>query len=1159
VKREAEGVKRHEMDIPDAQVRRLAETTFDRNVVVVAGAGTGKTTLLVNRLIHLLMREPDPVPVMRLVALTFTNKAATEMKVRLRERLKVLMASGQGARNTADPGAVSAEDLRERYGLSADHIADRARAALQDLEKAQIGTLHSFAAHLLRLHPLESGVDPNFQTDDGELRFEEHFRGRWDLWLDRELGPDGAQHGRWRRVLAEAGLETIRELAYALRSELIPLEELRAQAGAAGLSAVLRAWFAARRDRAGALLAAHDGPKRRKIESMLAAAQALFDALAERGLERFDAERVELARDAGEQPAGWSGEDFAEAAGLIRTAKLVLAVDHGFMGDLLALVSPFVQAVRDSFLAEGWISFDGLLARARALLRDHPAVRERLKHDYRAVLVDEFQDTDPVQYEIILYLAERAGRHAADWREVETEPGKLFIVGDPKQSIYAFRRADIEAFDQVVGKLQSAGGLVYELTTNFRSHQAVLDVVNPLFDRLLRRQENVQPPNVPLVVRPQRRGGVAHPGVELRLVRAEEDGELESQAATRIEADQLARWLKDEVLEREILTDAQGRSAPLRPGHVALLFRTLTHAQDYLDALRRHELAYVTDGEKHFYRRQEVVDLVNLLRVIDNPHDAIALVGVLRSPLGGVTDRDLVGLRECGALDYRRADRLPSGKDARTAALRSLYDRLAGLNRDVRACPLPDAVDRLFERLPVLELAAASLHGEQAVANLMKVRQMAVELADRPYLTLTGFIEVMMARLSEQPEEAESALSEESLDAVRVMTIHKAKGLEFPVVILPGFHHGTGRGRETPPVSHDWSSGVLGVSLGERCSLGAVLVGEKLRLREEAERRRLFYVGMTRAKERLILSGGLSARAGKGAFLGLLQEAVSGEIGQAGQPALRVGPVSFGQTVVATSDRAPRRRRGAPERLHASTEWKSLAPLWERRDRDWNTACAMPTHLTPTRLAGVSRERPGRAVQGGDASERARLIGTVAHCVLQHWNFSDAPGKLTESIAAACRRDALSGWAGDLAGVQRELHDMLQAFAGSAPYRELQRAEILGREVPFAMSWEGNRLWAMGYGAGKVQADSSLSPIAYRPLPASCVMEGVIDVLYRLDGRIHLADYKTDRVEDSELADRAAAYEGQVQVYREAVARCLGVKQVGVQLIFLRNGKAVSL
>ena len=181
--------------ISDRVARESAETTFDRNVVVVAGAGTGKTTLLVNRLVYLLMKEPDPVPITQVVALTFTNKAATEMKVRLRERLAVLARRKpiRCDRATGEPFPV--EGLRSGYGLSADAIAARARAALNDIEKAQIGTLHSFAAHLLRLHPLESAVDPDFKEDDG-LRFEEQFSAAWDGWLDQELSRAGRTPSR---------------------------------------------------------------------------------------------------------------------------------------------------------------------------------------------------------------------------------------------------------------------------------------------------------------------------------------------------------------------------------------------------------------------------------------------------------------------------------------------------------------------------------------------------------------------------------------------------------------------------------------------------------------------------------------------------------------------------------------------------------------------------------------------------------------------------------------------------------------------------------------------------------------------------------------------------------------------------------------------------
>lgn len=1143
-------MKRQEEDIPDKAERRLAETTFDRNVVVVAGAGTGKTTLLVNRLVHLLMREPHPVGITKLVALTFTNKAATEMKIRLRERLAALLEAGASA--SGDSGPVAVADLRARYGLSSGQIAMRAAEALHELDKAQIGTLHSFAAHLLRLHPLESGVDPDFQTDDDESRFQEHFAVQWDLWLDRELALNGPQETRWRRLLAGHGIEPLREMAYALRSELIPLDELRRQAEDGAPVPALRDWFAARRDRAAGLLQSRQQAKRLKADAMLESAQALFALLVERGLDGLAAleaaHKQELARDVGKKTAGWGETEFAEAAGLIQVAKQALAVDGMLTRELLALLCPFVQQVRATFLAQGWVSFDGLLARARTLLRDHPTIRERLKRDYQAVLVDEFQDTDPVQYEIILYLSERAGHRGTDWRTIDLEPGKLFIVGDPKQSIYAFRRADIEAFEQVVKKVTASGGITYTLTTNFRSDERVLEVVNPLFDRLLLPQENIQPPNVRLVVRPDRPSRVAQPGVEVRVVKAEGEDEVESAAATRHEADQLARWLKDDLLARETLVDSSGRRDRLKPGHVALLFRKLTQAQEYLEALRRHDVAYVTDGEKHFYRRQEVVDLINVLRVVENPHDAIALVGVLRSSLGGVTDQELVELRERGAFDYRQRERLPglSGLSGlsrpRAEAVRQLYASLDELHRAAPAVPLPEAMDRLFARLPILELAAASLHGEQAVANLKKVRQMAAELAERPHLTFTAFVELMIARLEEQPEEAESALAEESLEAVRVMTIHKAKGLEFPVVILPGFHHGTGRGRELPLVSQDWATGVFGINWGERCSLGAVLVNEKVRLREEAERRRLFYVGMTRAKERLILSGGWPSRPSKGTFLGLLQEAATGEVGEAGSPTLHIGPVPLEQTVVTAGERAPKRRTPAPARLRASTEWAAVAERWATRDQAWDALRAAAVHVTPTSLLQSRDKKTGRpASHAAGDPERSRLVGTLAHRVLQHWDFSDAPEKLRERIAAVCRQDIAEDRAGKMAEIESELQELLQTFTASEPYRELQRATILGREVPFMMPWSAPALHASRFTSHAL------------------VMEGVIDVVYRLDGKIHLADYKTDRVQDSEVPARAAAYEGQARIYREAVSRCLGMTDVGVQLIFVRNGKVVPV
>lgn len=1135
------------MTIPDAHIRHLAETTFDRNVVVIAGAGTGKTTLLVNRLIHALMRDPQPAKITEMVALTFTNKAATEMKIRLRERLLSFLDPDQDEREACDPGVVRMGELQTLYGLSSAQIVARAEAALHDLEKAQIGTLHSFAAHLLRLHPIESGVDPDFKEDDG-IRFEEHFLEQWELWLDRELGANGQNHEQWRRLLAHVELTDLREFTFALCSELVPLDGLIRQVEDMQLSPTLRESLVIKHARTAELLTAHARTKPRKVEVLLAAARELFRLLLERGLEGIGglriAERDALNRDLGALPADWTESDFAEAGSLIRMAKRVCGIDPGFVQELLIVLTPFIKGVRATFLNQGWLSFDSLLARARALLRDHPTIRERLKHECHAMLVDEFQDTDPIQYEMILYLVEQMGSCHASWRDIELTPGKLFIVGDPKQSIYAFRRADIEAFDQVVNKIQASGGEVYELVTNFRSHGNVLGVVNAVFDRLFQHRENLQPSNVPLIVQPNRSGGVTRPGVELRLVKAgQDDDEFDVASATRIEADSLARWLSDELLAHETFVDAHGRKTPLKPGHIALVFRKLTQAQGYLEALRRHRIPYVTDGEKHFYRRQEVVDLVNLLRVVENPHDSIALLGVLRSPLGGVTDRELCELRERDAFDYRRMDRLKDWESPRASAVRRLYERFVELNRSAPLYPLPVTVDLLFTRLPILELAGASLDGEQAMANLIKVREMAAEFVDRPQLTFSGFVDLMVARLSEQREEAEGAVAEESLETVRVLTIHKAKGLEFPVVILPGLHHGVKTRGKQPLISQDWSTNLLGISIKGQCNLGAVLVGEKYRAREEAEQRRLLYVGMTRAKERLILSGGLTSHSVQGTFLALLQDVVENDVGEAEHKTIHVGPIGFDQTVTAEKDRFLTSRKGTLHELQSLQPWTDLILLWEQRDHRWSKACSRPRYLTPSLLM-KQEPKAVRALTQDHAvpeSGHARLIGTLAHRVLEDWDFTADPEKLERQVEVICERVGFQHGRKDAQEMALDLRRMFRSFAASDAYAQLRRATIVGREVPFAIPWDGST--------------GTLSTASDQP----CVMEGIIDLLYQLDGQVWIADYKTDHLLDEEIPDRVARYRCQTQVYQEAVSRSLGVANVRWNLIFLRNGKSVEI
>ena len=1130
--------------IADGATRRLAETTFDRNVVVVAGAGTGKTTLLVNRFVHTLMREPHPVSVTQVVALTFTNKAATEMKVRLREQLTTLARSDESQDEGSGTGVVGVAELQEQYGLSATQISARARAGLLDLEKSQIGTLHSFAAHLLRLHPIESQVDQNFQEDDGS-QFEMYFNQAWEHWLDSELGRHGSNHTRWNEILAQFILADIRQLAYALCNEIVSLNELLIDADEVQPPAALREWFSVKRARVASLLNQYDRERRRKVESGLAAAHVVFESVLEHGLNDngFSAEQANgvLNLHLGKPPKGWQEDDFHEAQQLLTLAKGVLTVDHRIIGDLLLLLVPFAQKVRDGFLDEGLTSFDGLLARARALLRDNPMVRERLKQDYKAILVDEFQDTDPIQYEIILYLAERVNSYSTNWKHVELAPGKLFIVGDPKQSIYAFRRADLEAFDQVVRKIRDSGGLTCELATNFRSHHKVLEVVNTIFGRVFQPKENVQPANVELQTQPNRTSTVTSPGVEFHIVKLDDQDErVDSVTASRLEADHLARWIKEELLTQEVLTDSSGRSTPLRPGHIGLLFRKLTQAQDYLDALRRYDIPYVTDGEKHFYRRQEVIDLVNVIRAVENPSDTVALVGLLRSPLGGLTDRDIYELQTQGTFDYRRSGDLKHWNNFKAEAVRRLYDVLYDLHHVALTYSFPALIDLVFSRLPVMELAAASLHGEQAVANLYKIREIAENIAGRSHVSLNGFVDILIDRLAEQREEAERGLAEESLDAIRVLTIHKAKGLEFPVVILPGLHHGAGSSNRDSLVSHDWASGVLGVSVGDRCTLGAVMTKEKYQVKEEAEQRRVFYVAMTRAKERLILSGGYPDRLASGTFLRYIREVADSEIGLVDLHEIKVGKSSMSHRVVAQKDHPLSAAPSTPRTLkkaHKSDPWLRR---WEFREKAWMLASSRSLFLTPTSLMDVPSPKGFFPTTGNVSSEKGKLIGVLAHRVLESWNYRDDFEALKETIEDVYRCSVSPAFP-DTQQILKELVEIFGVYFTSEPYHVIQGATILGREVPFAMPWD-----CSDYSNRAIKGPTG-------------VMEGVIDLIYEVNGHVWVADYKTDELDGDDFTGSVAKYETQAHIYRDAVSQCLGLTQVRCQLLFLRQGVSRAL
>jgi ATP-dependent helicase/nuclease subunit A len=1148
--------------LPDRDARERAATATECNLVVTAGAGTGKTTLLVDRLMHLLLRQPDPLAVGEIVALTFTNKAANEMKLRLRDRLALFLDLEAGtppmtAARRRDWDLMA--DLLARYGLSKTRMDELAAEALEELEKSQIGTIHSFAAHLLRLYPIETGVDPVFQEDE-EDQFKHHFNQEWALWLDEELGQTGAHRAVWKEALRRVTLEDVKELAAGLAGELVPLDGWVRGDGVPSenddLPPPIRTWMSGLAERAQALREARS--KANTLERMLEATVFYLQRAAEQGLEGPDVRAVfePLDRPVPARTAAWSKDEHEQAKGIIRVAQALARVEAGPLMPLLRLLIPFAGECRRRFVQSGYVSFDGLLARARDLLRDHPAIRRELKKQFKAILVDEFQDTDPVQYEMILYLAEAAGREEQEWRRVRLEPGKLFIVGDPKQSIYAFRRADMEAYDAVVEDYvlaQTPRGERHTLHSNFRSHSALLSPINEVFARVfpLVPIKGLQPKNDPLLAVQTDAQPLQTERLEMRLVRPQEP-DADADTASRAEAEELARWLREEVLDVEQIREHEA-PVTIKPRHVAVLLRTLTKARDYLEAFRRYDIPCLTEGEKHFYERQEVIDAVNVLRAVANPHDALALVGVLRSSLGGLSDATIEDLARKGLLDYRR----PLSADVRdAAAIAPVYALLGEVQRELPRVPLPDVMDLVLNKVPLLELAAASMDHEQAVANLLKLRDITARLAQRPDFTLQGLIAELTSRVFEPPDETESPLAEEGLEdreqqgAVRLLSIHKAKGLEFPMVILAGLHRGTDRRESRILIQHDWSTGIVGVRAGDLQTVGGVYVGHKLAQRQRAEQARVLYVAMTRAKRRLVLSAGLPAKSKGGeSFLSRLADAMDLDLSSIETAAIRLGETEVPVRVIPGRDVAPRSGTG-PVWREADGDLSGLLSRWSERMERWQAArhtrlFTSPTALQEADAGSLPRGAPAKRASGGTAagpspatadSGRARLIGILAHLVLESWDFADDPERLKGRVTAICRTGIQSELVtqGDVGQIEAELHDLFTTFAASQSYVELQRATILGRETPFAIPWD-------------------------EPGHQPCIMEGVIDLIYRLDGKVWIADYKTDRVEARELANRASVYQAQADVYRTAVSRCLGLEQVGFKFFFLRSGSTVEV
>lgn len=868
---------------PDQAARDAIADALDDTIVVEAAAGTGKTTELVNRIVRIL--AAGKAQVQNIVAVTFTEKAAGELKLRLREAL-----------DAARQSAGSSEPLN---------------AALAGLEEAHVSTIHGFCAELLRERPVEARVDPLFTVltePQAERLFEEAFGG----WLQAELHapPQGIRRALRRSVWQgygatreETPIDRLRRAAWELAQwrdftgawtrrpfdreaaidhaidqvraftelsdhpsyakdplylDTAPVRRLSAEiAMQRGVHLKVEATGSSSDTGAGSR-----SVRRQPEESGAGSRSVRLQPEETRDYDGWEARLIDLSRDrnfcrarpgrgAGYRP-GVTRAQVQSALDALRTTLDQFRLDAD--ADLAAALQHELRGAIERYehlkARAGALDFLDLLLKARDLVKGNAGVRRGFQTRFTHIFVDEFQDTDPLQAEILLLLA-ASDPAATDWRTVVPVPGRLFIVGDPKQSIYRFRRADVGIYREVCRRLDECGARRVHLTTSFRSVPEIQSFVNAAFAPVMTGDEaTLQADYVPLA--PSRPPLNGRPAVVALPV-------PEPYGSRNLSALAIEKSLPDAVgaFVEWIVNDSGWN---VRSRDICILFRRFVSfatdvTEPYARALEARGVRHVLVGGKTFHEREEVETIRAALAAIEWPDDELSVFATLRGALFAIGDEELLEWKQRFAAfhPFRIPEAFRGGAGAEVTHLRPIADALQTLQRLHRRrnyIPVADTLQQLLDATRAHVGLVLRSAGEQALANVLHVAELARQYEVNGGLSFRGFVDELRVA-AEHAQAAEAPILEEGSDGVRMMTVHKAKGLEFPVVILADLTCKLSRpdaGRWLDP-----DANVCALKLGGWAPIDLLLHGAEEAARDKAEAERLAYVAATRARDLLVV------------------------------------------------------------------------------------------------------------------------------------------------------------------------------------------------------------------------------------------------------------------------------------------------------------------
>jgi ATP-dependent exoDNAse (exonuclease V) beta subunit len=1036
------------------------------NCVVEASAGTGKTTSLVNRIIDLVLAGAS---VERIVAVTFTNAAAGDMKVRLREQLDRKLSAG------AVPG-----DQRARLV-----------SALHNLEKAFIGTIHSFCASILRQRPVEARLDPQFQ-ELAEMESSRLFSGVFRSWLEERLASGSTTLNRAMCLLAYME-DRGEDPALRLRDEAWRLAEWRDMDAP---------WCRRHFDR------------KAEIDSLLdrlceiakgwrinldRAPKGLREAAAlvrrarvgrESGCPQYDDYEAALA-SIGQKEADVEDFRFESSSALLdadfeswralreAACRFREASQADLAADLRDELWQVVQRYQGAKVRAGQVDFTDLLVATRDLLQ-HDGVRTALQSRFDHILVDEFQDTDPVQAEVLLLLASE-DPHERDWRQARPARGKLFIVGDPKQSIYRFRRADVDLYRKVCRQLEASGAEQGKLQNSRRSVRPIQTFVNAAFQNrmsdylpLIEGREAIgsQPAVVALPV-PPTAGKRGRPAKYL----------VERHAPALIAG--FVEWLLQsgwQVVEK-------GSRVPVAPRHICILFRRFkaNTTGDYVRAFERRNIQHLLAGSKSLHGREEAGVIRTALAAVEWPRDEFSVYATLRGPLFAVTDRILARYRSL----YSRLNplRIPEDAAAEFDGVRYALELLGRLHRGRNFEPLPVTISRLLAGTRAHANFAFRPGGGRVLGNVNRLVDLARRFDATTATSFRSFVEFLEGEAL-AGEAFEAPLLEHDGEGVRLMTVHKAKGLEFPVVILADpTCNLVGSDAGSRYVDHNRR---LCAQTLLRCAPWDVLEHSETEKQVEIDEAwRVAYVGATRARDLLVIT---TAGAGLGeGWLSPLEPALQSEKDThwfdtsllTPEPAMFDGLEKATRSIL-QGDPGPGLERYEQWRVHRA------AVLAAGRSKSISvqaaTSAALPEGLEEIPVQVLK-------IRSGMSGPSNRRLGKLVHAILQDIDFQ--------------RRDRLERVADAHArrlGVERDsVEAAVNAVRQVLVHPLFASADSVCRELPFVLRAEDGAL-----------------------------LEGSVDFAVRNPDGWTLFDFKVGQA-------GTARHDRQMQIYSEALRRASGL------------------